>query len=101
SNRWPVEETGTNSVRPSTMPRMIALRMSKVMHCSGAKSIRAFRPTVPPGQWPWYDAQQFAPDDGMMVPSGAITGWDFFRALLGCAADSRRVGPLSQGPNPL
>ena len=26
-------------------------------------------------------------------PSGAITGWDFFRALLGCACDSRRVGP--------
>jgi len=22
---------------------------------------------------------------GMMVPSGAMTGWDFFRVLLGCA----------------
>src|SRR5678816_2746081 len=30
----------------------------------------------------------------MIVPPNAITGWDFFRALLGCAADSPRVGPL-------
>jgi hypothetical protein len=24
--RWPVEDTGRNSVRPSTMPRMMAFR---------------------------------------------------------------------------
>src|SRR6202167_4513972 len=29
--RWPVEETGMNSVNPSTTPRMIALRKSNVI----------------------------------------------------------------------
>src|SRR5690349_23537587 len=80
------------------MPRMIALRMSKVMQCSGAKSVRAFRPTASSGQWRCHDVQQFGDRGGMIVPRSAMTGWDFFRALLGCAADSRRVGLLSQGP---
>ena len=31
SRRWPVDETGTNSVRPSTTPRMVALMISNVM----------------------------------------------------------------------
>src|SRR5437868_11880669 len=35
---------------------------------------------------------------GMIVPPDAMTGWDFFRALLGCAADSRRVGTQSSRP---
>src|SRR2546430_15224520 len=31
SNRWPVEDTGRNSVRPSTTPRTNALRRSNVI----------------------------------------------------------------------
>src|SRR5882757_7735684 len=37
SSRCPVEDTGMNSVRPSTIPRMMALMMSKVMKCSSGR----------------------------------------------------------------
>ena len=28
--RWPVDETGKNSVKPSTIPKIIALMMKKI-----------------------------------------------------------------------
>src|SRR4029077_13245643 len=92
SSRCPVEETGTNSVRPSTMPRTIALIMSKVMRCS-AGNVAVARAESPelvansqPGQWQRYDVQQDAPGGGTNVPIQAMTGWDFFAALLVCTA---------------
>jgi hypothetical protein len=35
--RWPVEETGKNSVNPSTMPSMMAVQMSIKVRASSAR----------------------------------------------------------------
>src|SRR5215471_20652594 len=43
TSRWPVEETGMNSVMPSTMPRMRLMSQSGMNHLTAKRLARARR----------------------------------------------------------